>query len=129
MTPVPVSALAVLAALGAIAGFLALRLPLLSLLSGFYAETDRGLRVMARRGVSDHWKEKVLLVCARRTLGSVARLVLCIAILGVVVIGGSAAAEGMVPGAWPALLTVSGAVALTLGSLVPLSIAGVRRRV
>ena len=76
----------------------ALRLPLLSAGARIAEVSRKAGRVMTSSAISDHWKEKVLLVYAGRTFRNVGLFLVCLAALLAVVGGVSAIASIIQPG-------------------------------
>lgn len=91
-------------------------LPLAGLAARLAAATRGPLRTMGRAGVSDHWKERAMLILARRTFLASAGCLLCLAAFGGVAALLLLAAGSVLPGlaglafSW-AGLAVSAAVA------------------
>ncbi len=81
MTLILASELTALTLIGVVTGFLARSMPLWSVFSFTNEAIGKGMRVMLRSSVSDHWKEKVLLTCAVRCLKGIAALFACLALI------------------------------------------------
>ena len=104
---------AALAALTLILVQIALRLPLGAALASITGPTLRSVAVMRARGVSDHWKERAMMLYARRTFGGVFRFLAQLGLLAGVAVGIGAGIARVMPGFVEYSLGVQGLV-LTL---------------
>ncbi len=104
---------------------LALRMRIPDVVGRIVGPSRRSVAVMRARGISDHWKERAMLLYARRTLSGALTLATYLGLLGGTGYVMVVAADAVLPGFFQFLLATSGVV---WASLVAFAYLALRRK-
>ena len=104
---------------------LALRMRIPDVVGRIVGPSRRSVAVRRARGISDHWKERAMLLYARRTLSGALTLATYLGLLGGTGYVMVVAADAVLPGFFQFLLATSGVV---WASLVAFAYLALRRK-